>query len=189
MGTRINVIVEHHFGEYRDRAATIKMLAPTIPAATEVSDYWRTRIPDDVDENRGSWTASPPSSDLLESFLMYRGPGSLFLQFGPKLARVWTGARWRGFLSIEPLRRIHLQAFRSIAQHLGSEWMVFFPDGGIADDLAPAAIRGEITMDECITTLQRAYGAAQPSIENIAPEIVADTKRTVPLVWYLETVK
>jgi hypothetical protein len=189
MGTRINVILEHHFGWYRDRAATIKMLTPTIFAATEVANYWRTRIPDDVDENRGSWTASPPSSDPLESYLMYQGPGNLFLQFGPKLARIWTGARWRGFLSIEPLRKVHLQAFRSIAQLLGSERLVFFPDGGIADDLVPASIRDGITQEECIATLQRVYGAPQPSIDNVAPEVVAETKHTVPLVWYIEAVK
>jgi hypothetical protein len=120
---------------------------------------------------------------------MYYGPGDLFLRFGPKLARIWTGARWRAFLSIEPLRRVHLQAFRNIAQHLGSERLVFFPDGGIADDLVPAAIHDGITQEECIATLHKAYGAPQPSINDVAPEIVAETKHTVPYVWYIEAVK
>jgi hypothetical protein len=187
MGTRINVIVEHHFRDYLDRAATIKMLMPTVSAATEVANYWRTVDPEYKELHPNSWTASP--RDPLGRFLMYYGPGILFLKFGSKLARIWTGARWRGFLSIEPLRRVHLQAFRNIAQHLGSERMVFFPDGGIADDLVPAAIHEGITQEECIARLQRAYGAPQPSIDNVAPEIVAETKRTVPSVWYIEAVK
>jgi hypothetical protein len=185
MGTRINVIVEHHFGDDRDRAATIRMLMPTVSAASAVANYWQTIDPDYKDEHRNSWTASPPSPDPLESSPMYHGPGSLFLKFGSKLARIWTGARWRGFLSIEPLRRVHLQAFRSIAQHLGSEWLVFFPDGGIADDLGPAITRDGITKEDCIATLQQAYGAPQPSIDNVA----AETEHTVPLVWYIAAVK
>jgi hypothetical protein len=187
MGTRINVMVEHHFGDYRDRAATIKMLTPTISAATEVANYWRTVDPEYKDLHPNSWTASPP--DPLDRYLMYCGPGNLFLRFGLKLARIWTGARWRGFLSIEPLRRAHLQAFRSIARHFGSERMVFFPDGGIADDLVPAAIHDGITQEDCIATLQRAYGAPQPSINNVDPEVVTQTRHTVPLVWYIEPVK
>ena len=187
MGTRVNVTVEHHTENYRDRVATTKMLAPTIPAAMAVAKYWRTVDPDSADGIQDSWTASPP--DPLHGFLQYRGPGSLFIRFGPRLAVISTGGRWRGFLSIEPLRRVHLAAFRSIASVLGARRLVFFHDGGIADDLVPAIIEDGITYDECIAMLQRAYGAPQPSVEEIAPEIIAETEHHVPLVWYVETLQ
>lgn len=183
MGTRINVTVEHQFGNYRDRAATIEMLAPTIPAALAVANYWRTVNSEGAEDGERSWTAKPESQ---EGYLCYHGPGSLFLRFGPKLARIWTGARWRGFLSIEPLRRVHLEAFRNIAHHLGAKRLVFFPDGGIADDLVPAVIYDGITQEECIATLQQAYGNPQPSIDDIAPEIAAEAEHRIPSVWYME---
>jgi hypothetical protein len=185
MGTRINVIVEHHVaGNYHDRAATIGMLAPTIPAAMAVAEYWRSVDPDSRNTEENSWTASPP--DPFHDFLQYCAPGSLYIRFGPKLAVISTGGRWRGFLSIEPLRRVHLAAFRSIARVLGAKRLLFFADGTIAADLVPAVIDEGITQDECMARLHKAYGPPQPSVENIAPEIIAETERGVPLVWYVD---
>ena len=36
--------------------------------------------------------------------------------------------RWRGFFSIEPLRRVHLPAFRKVAALLGATQIVYMPD-------------------------------------------------------------
>jgi hypothetical protein len=44
---------------------------------------------------------------------------------------VRASLRWRGFLSIEPLRRIHLFALRKIAALRGASRIVYMPD----DDL------------------------------------------------------
>jgi hypothetical protein len=163
------------------------MLAPTIPAAMAVQKYWQAVDPDPADRLQDAWTASPP--DLFHGFLQYRGPGSLYIRFEPRLAVISTGGRWSGFLSIEPLRRVHLAAFRSIARVLGARRLVFFSDGGIADYLELAVIDDGITQEECIATLQRAYGPPQPSVEEIAPEIVAETDHRVPSVWYVETIQ
>ena len=179
--------VEHQVGNYRDRAATINLLAPTIPAAMAVAEYWRSVDPDDRNTVEDTWTASRP--DFHYDFLQYCAPGSLYIRFGPKLAVISTGGRWRGFLSIEPLRRVHLAAFRSIARVLGAKSLVFFADNGIADDLVPAVIDDGITQQECMAILQRTYGPPQSSVENIAPEIVAQTERGVPSVWYVETLQ
>src|SRR5215469_13558966 len=135
MGTRINVIFEHQVRDYQDHTATIKLLASTIPATLAVANYWRTLAddPKSKDNCQDSWTVFSPNSS--EGYLRYDGPGALYLRFGPKVAEIFTGARWRSFLSIEPLRQVHLTAFRNIARHLGGSRLIFFPTSGIADDL------------------------------------------------------
>jgi len=50
-------------------------------------------------------------------------------------------------------------------------------------------IHDGISLEECIATLQRAYGVPQPSIDNVAPEVAAETEHHVPLVWYLVVLK
>lgn len=184
MGTRINVTIEHHVRNYRDHAAMVELLAPTVPAAMAVADYWRTVDPNDADAHPDAWTPF-----LVPQYPIYRGPGSLFLRFGPKLAVVFTGGRWRGFLSIEPLRRVHLAAFHSIARVLGANRLVYFPSEGVADDITLGDLDEGISQEECMAKLRRFYGPPQPSVEKIASEIVAETEHCVPSVWYVETLR
>lgn len=183
MGTRIYVTVEHSVTNYGDRAATMQVLAPTIPAALAVADYWRSVDPGDT-ESRRTWEPFP--ANPAHGLLHYQGPGSLYIEFGARVAVISTGGRWRGFLSIEPLRRVHLSAFREIARILGARRMAFFPSEGIADDLRPAVIDDGISQDDCLAMLRRCYGPAQPSVEDIAPDIIAETEHCAPSVWYLE---
>jgi hypothetical protein len=112
----------------------------------------------------------------------YTGPGSLFLTITAQAARVRTGGRWRGFLSIEPLRRVHLAAFRQIARSLGSRCLALYADCDDVDDL----FWGGRTQGECIELMKRIWGPPQWSAEEIERRLVAAADRTVPLVWFLE---
>lgn len=162
----------------------IELLEPTVPTALAVADYWRSVDPEDTDRHT-SWEQFPADTSH-STWWCYWGPGGLRIRFGPRVAVIFASGRWRGFLSIEPLRRVHLTAFREIARVLGARRMAFFSSEGIADDLVPAIVDNGISQDECIGVLQRYYGPPQPSVEQIAPEIVAETEHCAPSVWYLE---
>lgn len=183
MGTRIHVAVEHQIAKYRDRIGTPQLLAASIPAALAVADYWRSVDPDFTDEVLSEWVPFPTNESF--GLLYYRGPGGLHIQFGPRVALIMASGRWRGFLTIEPLRRVHLTAFREIARVFGARRMALFPSEGVADDLDPALTEEGITFDDGIAILERYYGPAQPSVHVIASQIVADAEHCAPDVWFL----
>jgi hypothetical protein len=114
---------------------------------------------------------------------MYEGPGGFFVTFGPRIANVRASARWRGFLSIEPLCRVHVPAFRAIAAALGATRLAFLPDD---DSLILDARLGGASLDDCIAHMTQRWGPPQASVESISPEVVRATDYGVPPVWFLE---
>jgi hypothetical protein len=185
MGTRTHAITDHQVPDYRNRDRVVSLLSNSLPAIRAVSDYWRVVQPSGTETNE-NWSAYLIQSPTEDDFLRYDGPGGFSVRFGERVAVVHARCRWRGFLSIEPLRRIHLTAFCSIARLLGATRTVFTHDQGITDDLVPAAIYAGITQDECIDMIQGAYDAPKPSVEEIAPEVVAESQQKVPSVWYVK---
>src|SRR5687767_111810 len=117
MGTRIDVYISHNLPRFDDAEATIARLNSALPTAFAVRHYWRSVEPSGYEPDR--WEAEPVSPRM-PNVRRYSGPGALDLTVTPAAARISTGGRWRGFLSIEPLRRVHLPAFRAIAQAMGS---------------------------------------------------------------------
>ncbi len=119
----------------------------------------------------------------IAQFETYEAPGRIILRIGEKAAKISTGGRWRGFLSIEPLRQVHLRAFRDIARLLGGTRLTYFPDDDFVDD---ALYRENASQGECVELLLKRYGPPQPSVESIAPKIAAAVEKGVPQVWYVE---
>jgi hypothetical protein len=181
MGTRINVLLDHDLTDHRERASVLARLAAALPAALAVRDYWRSADPHYLHNELKVWRAHPvwPRYPDLHR---YTAPGSLFLTVTTHAAHLYTGGRWRGFLSIEPLRRVHLAAFRQAAGALGSSSMALYADSCEVDDL----FWGGRTQWECIELMERLWGPPQRTIEEIEPQIAAAADRTVPLVWFLE---
>lgn len=182
MGTRINVLLDHALTDLHDREMVMKRLADALTAALAIRDYWQKADPRNLQENVKVWQANPVAS---RDPILYRytGPGSLFLTVTPAAAPIRTGGRWRGFLSIEPLRRSHLAAFRQIAGAFGSSCMALYADSSEVDDL----FWGGQSHWECIELMERLWGPPQPSVDEIDPCIVAATERTVPRMWFLES--
>jgi hypothetical protein len=180
MGTRINVLLEHDLPDYRNRELVLARLAPALPATLAVRDYWRVTDPETPQDELAAWRAEPElprGSGLLH----FTAPGSLFLTVAQHVAHIRTGGRWRGFLSIEPLRRIHLAAFRRIAAALGSHCMALYPDSCEVDDL----FWGGWGHWECVQLLERMWGPPQHSVEEIDPAIDVEGM-AVFSVWFLE---
>jgi hypothetical protein len=182
MGTRINVLVDHDLTDTRNRGSVMARLATALPAALAVRDYWRLADPRSQRDDLEVWRADPvsPREPCLHC---YTGPGSLFLSVTAQAACIHTGGRWRGFLSIEPLRRVHLAAFRQIAGSLGSRCLVFYADSCEVDDL----FWGGRSQWECIELMERMWGPPQRSVEEIEPQIAAAAEHTVPMAWFLES--
>jgi hypothetical protein len=189
MGTRINVLMDHDIVDLSDAPAILKRLEASLPAAHAVDRYWESVEPErfrssprDASDQR--WTADP-SGYPDQRFCRFDGPGLLFLSVNSTAARIRTGGRWRGLLSIPSLRQVHLRAFRSIAAALGATELIYFGD---SDDVADVFWEGGTPAD-CQRILERDRGAPQPSVERIEPWIVEEVEKGVPLVWYREAVQ
>jgi len=181
LGTRINVMMNHDVDDYRDQSAVLARLETSLPAALAVRDYWNINYPFPKRELQEEWIADPftPYETCWRS---YTAPGDLFLKVGPHAAKIRTGGRWRGFLSIPPLYQVHLQAFRAIAEALGAAKAVYFADCDDVDD----AFYESGNIEASIGILKGYRGLPQPSIDEITPEIAEAADHTVPAVWYYE---
>lgn len=183
MGTRINVLYEHDIRDPTDSAPILSRLASSIPSTLRVQEYWKSVDPR---EPRGQveWVAD--SVTWLDYGTSYTAPGSIFLSVTAKIACLRTGGRWRGFLSIDPLREVHLAAFRAVGRSLGSSFMALYPDSGfVVEDFI---LDGLPTAWDCLEFLERHWGPPQPSVDEIDPRIAAETDHGVPQVWYLDTI-
>lgn len=183
MGTRINALFDHDLADYRDRDAILARLAAALPAALAVLGYWLANDTRSRHTDRSQWRAEP-DSPRNRLYQHYAGPGSLFLTVTAKAAKVHTGGRWRGFLSIEPLRLVHLAAFKAISAAMGASCMALFPDFEEVDELL---WDGRCAW-ACIGRLERTWGQPQKSVAEISPRVSEAAKRTVPNVWFLEDV-
>ena len=184
MGTRINVFLSHDLPRFDDAAATIARLDGVLPEALAVRDYWRSVDPQwDPKRPPDHWEADP-ANPALGDVRRYSGPGSLHVWVMPLAARIHTGGRWRGFLSIEPLRQVHLAAFRAIARAIGSPKLAICSDA--RDDVADLIFYAGRSQDDCIGALRSAFGTPQPSVDSIAPSVAAQAEHGVPLIWFLD---
>lgn len=181
MGTRINVLYDHRLPDHENVEAVRSTLASTLPSLKAVDDYWAAVSEPDDRKVCESWRHLNQS----DRFVRFAGPGSFYVDLKPCVAGVRTGGRWRGFLSIEPLRKVHLAAFREIGRALGATTLAYFPD----DDHVIGTFWDGGSLSQCISLLAEKYGEPQPSIENISADIAAETDRRVPLVWYVEQIR
>lgn len=180
MGTRIEVYVTHELRRFDDAEEVMARLEVTMPAALVVQEYWRAADPGGYDNDR--WEVEREGA-FFPNKREFCGPGFLWLSVTPAAARVHTGARWRGFLSIEPLRRVHLAAFRAIAEALGSATLAICAD--TREDVAEIFLDGG-TQADCVERLRATLGPPQASVDEIAAEVQKETERGVPDVWYLD---
>jgi hypothetical protein len=183
MGTRINVCLDHDLPDYRDREATLARLRSALQAALAVHDYWVSVNPERPPDRQEAWEAEP-MSERQPYLRRYSGPGSLFLTVAARAATIRTGGRWRGFLTIEALRRVHLAAFWSIGIAMGARSLILFPDSDEVCEL----LLDEGNADDCRAFLKQKWGQPQASLLKIEPEIAEAADRTVPLVWFVENI-
>lgn len=184
MGTRINALFDHNLPDYRDRDECLRRLASATSATAAVRDYWLAADTEGPHSERVEWQSDPilPFSHNLRR---YTGPGCLFLTVTQVSARVRTGGRWRGFLSIEPLRRVHLTAFHAIGRALGADTMALYGDSDEVDGL----FWDGLPLRACVEWMRGRWGPPKECTTVIDPLIVAATDHGPPLVWFLVNVE
>lgn len=199
MSARVEVLLDHKISDYRDAASVVAKLQHTIPAAQAVQDYWLKEDWSTIDPTTlaelGLTNSSVSQNELDESQyawetksygprkLHYHDPTGLFhLRFTNRLAVIAAEPRWRLFLKTEALRQMHLNVFRMIARALGATRLVYYQSYMYMEE----AHREGKSQEECIAILEKEYGPPQPSVELIAPQIVAAAEHNVPTIWFVE---
>ena len=186
MGTRTRGFIDYR---HSDEVAgspigMLRVLETTTPACRAVEEYWR---------SHDSWYEPDPfvawrvfeegKTELLGDHWWFAGQGRMNIRFCSEVAEIFAGARWRGFLTIPPLRDVHRAAFLSIARAVGATGIIFVPD--YADDLIEAAEEGKC-FGECLSIIEKKWGPMQSDLDEIQPSVVADCATCPPKVWFLQ---
>ncbi len=179
MSTRTHVIIDHQAGDYRNTDAMIALLGPALPAAMAVERYWRSAEPGEL----GAECWAPRKKHTVVDYVDYLGPGGLLLHFSQRVVVISASARWSGFLTIEPLRAVHLSAFRRVAGCLRGSRLLLLPD---ASDVGYDAMREGMSQEECVVRLRQEYGPPQPSVEAIPAGAFEAYVPGSHLVWFNE---
>jgi hypothetical protein len=176
-----HVIIDHRIKDYRDAEATVARLGETVPAARAIGEYWPGVGSKSSATEPEKWRPARHHTVDLGSYL---GPGGLLLSFGEHVVVVCASASWTGFLTIEPLRSIHLAAFRSIAKCVGGTRLVLLPD---ESNICYEALRKEgLSQEQCIARLREDYGPPQRSVSAIPPGAFAKRSPGADLIWFNE---
>ena len=180
MSTRTHVIVGHGLKDYRDMDAAIALLAQTSPATAAIDSYWDSVDPLESKRESEPWRPAPhhKPDDLVLS-----GPGGLLVSFSRHVICIYASARWSGFLTIQPLRNVHVAAFHSLGRAVRGTRMLLMPD---AMDEGYDAINEALSQEECAARLQKKYGPPQPSATAIPPNAFTAPIPGSHLVWFSE---
>ena len=180
MSTRTHVIVDHGLQDYLDMRSAVALLAQTLPTTTAIDSYWDSVDPLESKRAPEQWRPAPHHKSVEPVFT---GPGGLLVNFGLHVICIYASARWSGFLTIEPLRTVHLTAFRSIARCVGGTRLLLLPD---AMDEGYDVINEALSQDECAARLRNKYGPPQPSVTAIPPGAFTASVPGSHLVWFSE---
>jgi hypothetical protein len=182
MGIRANALTDHKVPDFRNLPAVLSLLAPTMPAAIELRDYWRSVDSNYVDSNETwnvSFSRNPPEQD----YLRYNGFGGLSVSFGEHVAQIHADCRWSGFVTMPPLQKVHAAAFLSIALALGGDHIVMTPD---FDPVVEIALYNGGSLEDCINLLRQCWGAPHPITEVVTEDVEAYYRRKFP-AWFVES--
>jgi hypothetical protein len=181
MGVRVEAYLSHDLPSVTDTAATLARLKSSEATVRAVREYWLLVDPSGY-AGADEWQTEPIDPDL-PSVRDYSGPGSLFLTVTPTAARVGAGARWSGFMTIEPLRRVHMAALRAIAAALHAPVMAL-----CADDQGYAfeSFCGNGSFEDCLASLRSELGAPIEGVEAIPADLEA--RPSLSKMWILDAV-
>jgi hypothetical protein len=182
MGCDTHAIIDHRVTDYDNVDSTVKLLADSVPAGLAIEQYWASVDPESLRPEAKPWR---PAKHYSPENLDYVGPGSLLVAFGPRALRISASARWSGFLTIKPLRDVHLAAFRSIANCAQGTRLLLLPE---VSDVGFDAVNEALSVEECMIRLRQEYGPPQPSVEAIPPGAFTAHKPGSHCVWFSETV-
>ena len=129
------------------------------------------------------WDVSPSEDSIAEGLCGLSGPG-LMLHIFPKTICIWSLVRWRGFILRRDLRARVRAVTATIARAVGAGALIWLSEG------EPDHLNLQydvLTIDTLRTHLLAQRGPAQPSLDSLHQEVIAEAQRSVPQVWFEET--
>ncbi|MBN9692465.1 MAG: hypothetical protein J0M24_19625 [Verrucomicrobia bacterium] len=181
MGIRAKALTDHRVPDFRNQAAVLALLTPTLPATRVVADYWRAVQPHDTD-TVDAWSAYFIQSPTEGDYLRYDGPAKFSVSFGERVARVSGPCRWSGFCTMAAIQSPHAVAFRAISRALGGQRMVLIPDYDPVEEIALYEGR---CLDDCIALLEQGWGVPQPTTTIVTDDDEVYYQRQYP-AWFVE---
>ena len=182
MGTRINVLFAHALSDWTCREKSLQVLSQALPAVNAVEEYWSKQDPNHS-VGPATWTAEPPfPPPETRDYLRYRFHRSFFVSINPYAVWVRTGGRWRGFLSIQDLRSVHLTAFRDIASVFGAAVYYCYADNDFVDN----EFCDGHGVSDCIKVLHKQMCEPIKMEGSIDPVVAKATDHGCRRLWYLE---
>jgi len=184
MSILANGLTDHRIPDFRDHAAVIARLSPTITDLGKARDYWRS-VSADSTEPHPVWSVEHFGEGETE-YIAYRGPGGFSVHFGSHVAVVGAGCRYSGFATIPALQAAHLPGFRAVASALGGTRLVLVPEdnGPIWD----AAMYEGASVDECVKLIRRTWGEPHSPTEVVTEDLDVYYRRKAP-IWYVEVLQ
>ena len=195
MSIRAHAIIDCNEEPDADRIHT--RLDWALPEVNGVRAYWRKQQPavrvrqiNTGSKRRGakmaawaaladhSWVLSLHNYEGYKPEFSFLGPGGLSVWVYRNHIEIHSGCRWEGFLTIAPLRHVHLIAFHRIAGVLKANTLAIMRNDARAIDL----LWSGASFEEALASLEAEYGPPQPGVKRIGREI-----RNA--VWFLEDVE
>lgn len=185
MATRTRAFLDHQLpgSLLLKPLALVALLTPAIPACQAVHEFWVTTDPSTERDDASSWKILEQDANG-QGFLGFGGRGGIGIEFGSRIVEISTAARWRGFLTIPPLREVHHTAFTAIAHTVGATRIVLTPSY-VVDSMAELLDDG-VSLDELIGVLEQDWGSAQRTLDEISDEVMVACEHCPPRIWYLD---
>lgn len=180
MATRVEVFLACDLANPAKAGETLDRLNAVHESSVALRGYWRSL--GGAFSELDQWVAGPPSNRV-PNVLYYMGPGMLGLHVTAAAARIGAELRWYDFLHYDDARRVHLEAFRSVAIALRASSMAICAD--TLNDDANDRFNAGGSYEECVDALRTSLGPPQPSVDILSPDVVAEAKAGSPRVWFL----
>ena len=168
--------MEALFGEAGVRP-TPERLRPALPAALEVHEFWCRRDPRKHRNPPGAWRWEVEPASPEEPI---RGPGGLWVHHDTPVPVLALSARWRGFLSLPRLRRVHMEAVTAVAAALGRTRTLLLPESHPGSD----AVFTGAGFEEVRSLLLGAWGPPLRSVSPVPPLFSRGTPPRRPACWF-----
>lgn len=185
MGVQISLLLPHYLADWSARTALLGTLAKILPEAHSIAEYALAENSQEAPADEDAWTIEPPfPHPYTREYARFSGPGGLFVDINSHAVCVSPIARWRNFLRVQPLRSIHIRAFKSLLIAFGTNTARCFPE----DDIVEGAFWEGADFPTCCELLDQRYGPAISLEDAIDPELANSAEHCCPLLQYVMTI-
>jgi hypothetical protein len=180
MGIRVDAFTNCSLPDSRPHSMMFDLLRPTLPSALAVQSYWNS-VDSTSEHHQEEWCVGGYHPDPELDHLHYKGPGSLWVYFGPRVARINASCRWSGFTTIDPLQKVHAVAFRSIAKALRGTHLIIVPENDLINDLVTY---DQKTLEQAMDWLYENWGPPRPVTTTMSDREFYATRKPI---WFSES--